>query len=198
MNIPFNVPHIVSSSTLERDKAYGVEAFKRCLERLRKVTDVSLTRSGHLYVFCFAQAFEPNSNRTVNSIVLRHLLDCLITLNLGYLAIPPARRPVITTLPLYQSGVRYDRDPEWMTIDSCCKKKLADCKTLTAYLISQLRQQGRFANPVFRWVPNSQDGQDFHILVEVQRCREYPTGYTDPSKVLGMGSHENAARKSGT
>jgi hypothetical protein len=195
MNIPFNAPHLVSSSVLESDKAYGVAAFRRCLERLRKVTDVSLVRSGHLYVFCFPDAFEPNSNRTVNSIVLRHLLDCLIALNMGYLDIPVRNRPVITTLPLYSSGVRYDRDPEWMTIESACRKKLADCKTLTAYMIAQLRKQNRFASPVFRWVENSQDGQDFHILVEVERSREFPTGYTDPSKVLGMGSHENAPRR---
>lgn len=130
--------------------------------------------------FNLPHVFRPGSNPTENAYVLRVLLECLIELNRTYLQFRPQ------TPELYESGVRYDRTTWWETIPALYGRQKGDCKSLTAALIAQYREQGIEANPVFRFRKNPHGGTDYHILVQTAN------GFEDPSKVLGMGQNENA------
>lgn len=132
--------------------------------------------------FNIPHAFYPGSSPETNADALRALLDGLILLNLAFLR--------SHTVPaLYQSGVRYGRTDIWDTIPALYEKGYGDCKSLSAALIAERRAQGIWAAPVFRF-NYREDGSgelDFHILVQ-----NADGMFEDPSKVLGMGRHENA------
>ena len=136
--------------------------------------------------FSLPHAFYPGSSRDEDAYALRALLDCLIRLNQAYLryhAVPA----------LYRAGVVYGRTEVWDTIPALYDKKFGDCKSLTAARIAELRAQSIEAEPVFRWVQRPDgSGSDYHILVQREACKEWPDGFEDPSKVLGMGKNENA------
>lgn len=123
--------------------------------------------------------FFPGASRVENAQALRILLDCLIDLNRVFLRAHAAPT-------LYQSGVRYGRTRLWEPIPALYARQYGDCKSLSAALIAEYREQGIEADPVFRFNPNPNGTNDFHILVHTAR------GFEDPSKVLGMGSNENA------
>lgn len=123
--------------------------------------------------------FYPGANTADNALALRALLECLITLNRAFL-----RNHSVPTL--YRSGVVYGRTEMWDTIPALYSRRYGDCKSLSAALIAEYRNAGKPADPVFRWVRNTVDGTDFHILVQTI------AGFEDPSKVLGMGQNENA------
>jgi len=126
-------------------------------------------------VFDLPHVFNPSAQRGENARALRVLLECLIALNRAHLLNHAER-------PLYRAGVVYGRTKEWQTIPALYKLGYGDCKSLTAALITEYREAGIPANPVFRWVINRKTGfRDFHILVQTD------SGYEDPSKVLGMG-----------
>jgi hypothetical protein len=131
--------------------------------------------------FDLPHVFFPGSHSEDNAYALRALLDCLITLNRAYL-----RNHAATVKPLYQSGVVYGRTQVWDTIPALYQRGYGDCKSLSAALIAEYREQGKQCSPVFRWVERSNGVKDFHILVQ---CGDT---FEDPSKVLGMGANENA------
>lgn len=105
---------------------------------------------------------------------LEGLLEGLVRLNLSQL-----RRGLCP--PLYQSGVRYQREApgreQWQTALQCFKRRTADCEDLAAYLAASYRLVGVNARPVVRQVRPGLK----HVVVEL------PDGtIEDPSKRLGM------------
>lgn len=130
-------------------------------------------------IFNIPHAFYADSPFADNAVALRALLDCMIELNMGYLKLHRA-------LPLYQSGVRYDRTTWWEPIPALYARKYGDCKSLATALVAEYRLRGIAAEPVFRFIRKDDGTTDFHILVQTEH------GFEDPSKVLGMGKNENA------
>ena len=90
------------------------------------------------------------------------------------------------TPSLYRSGVTYARTLWWEPIPALYARGTGDCKSLATALCAQYRLMGIRCQPVFRWVYNSGGGSDYHILVQTE------SGWEDPSKILGMGRHENS------
>lgn len=130
-------------------------------------------------VFNLSDVFYPGSNQDEDAYVLRSLLDALISIDMAYLRNH-------ATLPLYRAGVVYGRTQEWERIPDVMLRGYADCKSLTAWRVAELRHKDLKANPVFRWRVRN-DGsnvKDFHILVQTT------TGFEDPSRLLGMGNSE--------
>ena len=132
--------------------------------------------------FTCDHVFSLESSRTENALVLRRLLDCLTGINEDYLRYH-------STPDLYESGVFYKRQELWEPIPALYSRGWGDCKSLACALVAQYRKAGIPCETVFRWKVNGQ-GSDgwtlFHILVQT------PTGFEDPSKVLGMGKNENS------
>lgn len=156
--------------------------------------------------FNLPHVFSAVSSKVDNAYALRALLDCQVSLGLGYL-----RRHAVPGL--YQSGVVYARtyiwEPlaalylpnkhrisgsiYWKPVGLSGGKKKGDCKSLAPALIAELLHTGYKARPVFRFVPRD-DGSgalDFHILVQTDHPRAV-SGWMDPSKDLGMGKNEVA------
>jgi hypothetical protein len=132
-----------------------------------------------LIVYNLPHVFEPGATRLANARALRALLDCSVALNRAYLADN-------SVAPLYRSGVVYGRTNDWLTIPAMLQQGFADCKSLAPWYIAEKLAHGEDARPVFRWVKNPDGTNDFHILVHTA------DGVEDPSRVLGMGRHENA------
>jgi hypothetical protein len=131
--------------------------------------------------FCFF----PGSSNDDNAEVLRLLLENLIAINRVYLRSHPR------TLPLYKAGVVYERTSVWDSIPDLYVRRHGDCKSLTAALVAQLREQGISASPEFRFLTNPQTGRmEYHILCIREVKRGLFGGKTnqreDPSRVLGM------------
>lgn len=133
-----------------------------------------------LIEFNLPHVFEPGSSRVENARALAALLRCLVDLNLAYLEDHP------DTAPLYQSGVYYDRTTWWEPIPALYARGFGDCKSLSAARIAELRRAKQPCRAVFRWHENTDGSLLFHILIDK------PGGWEDPSKRLGMGTHENA------
>lgn len=131
-------------------------------------------------------AFRQGTPRAESHAYLQILLDSLVALNVTYLRHHPQAPG------LYDSGVRYQREPrgyeQWMTIPMVLKQRHADCEDLAAYRCAWLIERcGIRAWPCFHWrrVP-SQRAIVYHIVV----CR--PDGVVeDVSRVLGMGWGEH-------
>lgn len=105
---------------------------------------------------------------------LEALLEGLVRLNLSQL-----RRGLCP--PLYQAGVRYQREPrgseKWQTAVGCFRSKRADCEDLAAYLAASYRLVGVDAVARVRQIRPGLK----HVVVEL------PNGtIEDPSKRLGM------------
>lgn len=90
-------------------------------------------------------------------------------------------------VPLYQSGVRYQRErprrpglpepQEWLDALSVYRKRHGDCEDLTAWRVAELRKRGIAASPLIEL----RNGGYYHALVQL------PDGTKeDPSKRLGM------------
>ena len=106
---------------------------------------------------------------------LEALLEGLVRLNLSQL-----RRGLCP--PIYQSGVRYQREEpgreRWQTALECYRSKKADCEDLAAFLAASHRLVGIESKPVVRQVRPGLK----HVVVQL------PDGsIEDPSKRLGMG-----------
>lgn len=105
---------------------------------------------------------------------LEALLEGLVRLNLTQL-----RRGMVP--PLYQSGVRYQREKrgreDWQTAAEAYARKHADCEDLAAWRAADLRLAGiRARAVVYQAGPGLK-----HVIVQ------YPDGTReDPSKRLGM------------
>lgn len=105
---------------------------------------------------------------------LEALLEGLVRLNLSQL-----RRGVCP--PLYQAGVRYQREARgsehWQTALKCFTSKRADCEDLSAYLAASYRLVGVDARATVRDVRPGLK----HVVVTLPDGR-----IEDPSKRLGM------------
>lgn len=130
--------------------------------------------------FNLPHVFHPGSSPEENAAVLIALMEGLIAINTAYLQKHPS------TPALYRSGVRYVRTLWWEPIPALYESKAGDCKSLSAALIAEYRRAGKPAKVAFRWIKKPNGTTDYHILVLTEN------GYEDPSKVLGMGSNENA------
>lgn len=129
--------------------------------------------------FDLGGVFHPGASDEDNALVLQALLEALITADRVFL-----RRYKNKVPKLYQSGVRYGRTVVWDSTPDLLQRRYGDCKSLSAMYVAELREAGKKARPVFRFMVNPQTGQkDFHILVMVGKNRE------DPSRVLGMDQY---------
>lgn len=129
-------------------------------------------------IYTLPHVFVPGSNQRENARVLRISLEYLIALNLDYL-----KRH--DTPPLYRDGIVYQRTVEWETVPAVELRGYADCKSLAAWRIAELRFAGIPAKPVFRFHELENGMFDYHILIQTG-----PGEYEDPSKSLGMTSQE--------
>ncbi len=135
--------------------------------------------NGRIVSFNSKNAFEPKASSVNDAVLLRALLEGLISANLGYLDYKSYPE-------LFSTSIYYARTQVWDTIPGLLARGFGDCKSLTAYAIAFMRRQGTQAKPVFRWIQREGGFKDFHILVESE------LGYEDPSRILGMGNDENA------
>lgn len=134
--------------------------------------------------FSLPHVFHPSASQAENAEVLRVMLESLIAVNRVYL-----RSHSVPSL--YRSGVVYGRTATWDSIPALYHRGSGDCKSLSAARIAELREQGKKAAPVFRFVTRSNGHRDFHILVQ-KGLNDGPELWEDPSKVCGMGRDENA------
>lgn len=124
--------------------------------------------------------FRRGANPVENARTLRRLLEFMVLENMDFMLANPK------TKSLYRSGVTYARTVWWEPIPALYARGSGDCKSLATALVAQYRLVGIEAIPVFRSVENAGGGTDYHILVQTE------SGWEDPSKILGMGHHENA------
>lgn len=123
----------------------------------------------------WAALFEPP---TLNDEYLVPLLACLCQLNLIWLRDNQAP-------PLYFAGIRYQSEPpgeeHWRTIPHVLRLGHADCKSLAAWRVAELRMRGVAAKCHYTW-RDTPRGRLWHITVML------PSGRVeDPSRALGMG-----------
>ena len=112
--------------------------------------------------------------------VLSALLESLITIDVEYLH----RRMVGSdpVPPLFMSGVRYAVDNRWLDVGACRKQGKADCKSLVAWRVAELRLAGEHASPRVIRQRERKDGRAmWHVLV-----RRGNGTLEDPSRILGM------------
>ena len=124
-------------------------------------------------------AFRPESDPTVDALVLNRLLETMVQLNRIFLDANPK------TPSLYAAGVKYGKTTEWLTIPALYSAGRGDCKSLATARIAELRNAGRTASAVFRFVRRPDGGKDFHILVAIGSGGSVT--WEDPSRKLGMG-----------
>lgn len=119
--------------------------------------------------------FEPPE---LSDLVVEQLLRALFAIDLDWLRRHPR------TPPLYQSGVRYEREPfeRWRSIPVCLEESAGDCEDLSCWRASELVLRGERAFPTWRkrWSQKRQ-GWLYHIVV-----RRGDGRIEDPSRLLGM------------
>jgi hypothetical protein len=136
--------------------------------------------------------FRDDADRPRSQQALLWMLEALCKINEGHLA----ERPYP---PLYQSGVRYQREngtEEWLDIPSIIEAGWGDCEDLACWRVAELRRQGHRAGPYVRF--RQIDGV-FHYHALVMRYRPVmqrseaglierlvPVAKEDPSRRLGM------------
>lgn len=129
------------------------------------------------------QIFGHAWSRVASERVLDVLLDALVEIDCIWLRVAP------TTPHLYQSGVRYHHDAskeKWLSIPEAMHEGVADCKSLSAWLVAYYRTSG--IDREARCVKRLHDLGDlllYHIVVQ----RADGT-IEDPSRQLGMNAPE--------
>lgn len=107
---------------------------------------------------------------------LQAALDALQTFNVGWLTLHP------DTVPLYDSGVRYRREPrgreEWTSLPVLLARGYGDCEDLACARAAELVV--RHGVPA-RAIPYRTRSGGWHIVVQTG-----PTTTEDPSRRLGM------------
>jgi hypothetical protein len=126
--------------------------------------------------------FLPGSSPEENAEVLQALVEMLVAVDRAYLS--NARRLGRRLPALYDADVRYVRTDDWLPTPVLYWQKFGDCKSLTAARIAEMRDQGKVAKPVFRFLERP-EGTMYHILVQ-----NGVGSFEDPSKVCGMGQDE--------
>ena len=149
------------------------------------------------------QLFRDADDRPRSQQALLWMLESLCKINEGHLADRPFP-------PLYESGVRYQREPgteEWMDVPHIIEAGWGDCEDLACWRVAELRKMGRHAGPYVRY--RTRDGVfHYHALVMHYRRvvkrgragvpveRMVPDHVEDPSKRLGMTPATEAERAS--
>lgn len=138
----------------------------------------------------------PNGKRWLRpskllALVIREALEAVIMTNRLYLR-------THTVPALYESGVRYEEEPagqpyeEFASTPVVLAKGWGDCDDLVCWRIAELRNAGENAKVRLKWQFDPLRGaRMYHVLV-----RRANGQVEDPSKRLGMGSHQ-AARDGG-
>lgn len=94
---------------------------------------------------------------------------------------------------IYESGVRYQREPEgqehWQDIRRTLELGHGDCEDLACWRAAELVvRHGIDARPLYKWKKTPRGGTLYHIVVAT------PHGIEDPSKRLGMVPRGSAER----
>jgi hypothetical protein len=122
-----------------------------------------------------------NGVQLLSHLAIERLLNALLQIDKDYLRAYPS------TPLMYNSGVRYQRDPsegeeddDWQDIPTTLKLRYGDCEDLACWRAAELQVRGINAIPFSRW--RSLNGNHYyHILVV------WPDGtIEDPSRKLGM------------
>jgi hypothetical protein len=140
------------------------------------------------------QLFRDADDRPRSQEALLWMLEALCKINEGHLAAKPYP-------PLYEAGVRYEREPgteHWLDVPSILEAGAGDCEDLACWRVAELRRQGVHAGPYVRY--RKRDGVlHYHALVMHYRRafrrgkdgrpieRWVPDRIEDPSRKLGMG-----------
>lgn len=128
--------------------------------------------------------FQQEWSRDASERVLDIMLEALVQIDKVWLQLNPR------TPDLYASGVRYYHEgivDEWLSIEECLHEGVADCKSLSPWLVAQLHVSGvdRGAKVVKKFAtitdPTVGDMLLYHVLVQ----RGDGT-IEDPSQRLGM------------
>lgn len=138
------------------------------------------------------QLFRDPGDRERSQQGLLWMLEALCKINEGHLA----ERPYP---PLYESGVRYQREngtEEWLDIPTIIEAGWGDCEDLACWRVAELRTQGKHAGPYVRF---RRIGGVFHYHALVRHYRPVAIPYRgrvltrmvpdeieDPSRKLGM------------
>ncbi len=107
------------------------------------------------------------------ALVIGTLVEALGKVNTAFLILNPGLSP------LYESGVTYDASAEWLDIPALMLMRKGDCKSLVAWRIAEMRQQG-FTPKVHVVVTTVAEVDTFHVQVNAGDVLE------DPSRRLGM------------
>lgn len=149
------------------------------------------------------QLFRDAGDRPRSQEALLWMLEALCKINEGHLADRPYP-------PLYESGVRYEREDgteEWLDVPSILQAGRGDCEDLACWRVAELRRQGHHAGPYVRY-RNRNGVFHYHALVMHYRraIAPGPTGVRverfvpdvieDPSRRLGMTPVSEAERAS--
>ncbi len=116
--------------------------------------------------------------------VLNHLLEALTIANVAYLLTHP------NTPLLYQSGVRYQAEPdgrdEWQDIPDTMQRRTGDCEDLGCWRLAELRVGGEIGAAPFITVSDLPD-QSGRLVTTYHICVRRQNGTVeDPSRLLGM------------
>ena len=146
-------------------------------------------------------AYTGSSDPELDAEVLQAIMECQVTINRSWL------RRHRRTAKLYDSGVRYGRAPcpdgskgPWESLPDAYRRRIADCKVLTAIRIAELREDGVRCRPVFRTLKLTDRmgrvRKSTHILDETEKPGSFlglrKIGHEDPSAKLGMKEYYSA------
>jgi hypothetical protein len=189
MIIPFGISYALHPGSNPRVNADVLKAARMTVQAINKAlsefgaTPATWRIDGSTVFIDVESAFYPGSNPDINARILPMLLEFLIALNRIYIRQGGKAPPLYQAYGADGNPIYYARTYSWETIPDAMARGFGDCKSLTAWVVAERREQGLEARPVFRWSPDPVM-MKFHILVMT------PEGWEDPSKFLGMGSNE--------
>jgi len=173
MNIAFAIPGFSVDSMSTQGRAVR-KVIDTCGRRVGKVT----YKPG-VVSFRIDGAFTMRSSARENATALETLLAALCALDRIWLQDFGHNTP-----GLYDTPVFYARTMVWDTIPALYARGFGDCKSLSACRVAELREDGIWCRPVFRF-KGDPSATMFHILLML------PDGsWEDPSAALGMHSYQ--------
>jgi hypothetical protein len=111
--------------------------------------------------------------------IVASLVDGLAEANLVFL-----NRKGLNGFELYKSGVKYQVMPStWRDIPTCLMEGTADCKSLVAWRLAELRLKGEFAAVAHLVVQRRKKHAVFHVQI-----KRASGAIEDPSERCGMKS----------
>lgn len=129
-------------------------------------------------------AFGPKYPREMSNQVLEYLLTALYSIDCAWLGTPMGREAP----GLYQSGVRYAREPagreDWQDIPTTLERGFGDCEDLACFRAAELTvRERRPSRPVYKWSTCKRTGAALYHIVVLRDDGMIE----DPSRALGMG-----------